>query len=369
MLNIKPTIHHLNRFGTALFASFITGIFFFYFIPSFGIAPKTNLLFQVMGFGIISILLRRIAYTHFSRNITRPVILIGKHPDLDEINHAILSNPQLGLQVIARTDNFQETMDNYRSTKNLVLIFEILSEEIPTENIVNLYKNNAEIINVAEAYERYLQKIPVSYINQAWIIENVNIRDNIIYLVAKTIINIVFPICILVLASPIIIICSLFIYLHDRGPIIYRQERVGLNGRIFIMYKLRSMILNSELNGAVWANKNDERTTHIGKIIRKLHIDEILQMINILKGDISFVGPRPERPQFVTLLEGAIPHYELRHIIHPGFTGWAQVKYGYARATEDSKEKFEYDLYYIKNKNILLDLAIIVKTIRIIFTH
>ena len=135
------------------------------------------------------------------------------------------------------------------------------------------------------------------------------------------------------------------------------------------MYKLRSMILNSELNGAVWANKNDERTTHIGKIIRKLHIDEILQMINILKGDISLVGPRPERPQFVTLLEGAIPHYELRHIIHPGFTGWAQVKYGYARATGDSKEKFEYDLYYIKNKNILLDLAIIAKTVRIIFTH
>ena len=127
--------------------------------------------------------------------------------------------------------------------------------------------------------------------------------------------------------------------------------------------------MDSEMNGAVWANKNDGRITPVGKIIRKLHIDEIPQMINILKGDISLVGPRPERPEFVTKLEATVPHYELRHIIRPGFTGWAQIKYRYASTMEDSKEKFEFDLYYIKNKNIFLDFAIILKTIQIIFTH
>ena len=129
------------------------------------------------------------------------------------------------------------------------------------------------------------------------------------------------------------------------------------------------MIINSESNGAVWSNKKDTRITPVGKIIRKLHIDEIPQMINILKGDISLVGPRPERPEFVALLEKEIPYYLFRHVIRPGFTGWAQIKYQYANTIDDSKEKFEYDLYYIKNKNFFLDLGIILRTMQIIFTH
>ena len=119
----------------------------------------------------------------------------------------------------------------------------------------------------------------------------------------------------------------------------------------------------------LWQQPNDNRITPIGKIIRKLHIDEIPQMINILKGDITLVGPRPEHPLFVKLLEESIPHYELRHVIRPGFTGWAQIKYRYARTIDDSREKFEYDLYYIKNRNIFLDFGVILKTIQIVFTH
>lgn len=369
LLNIKPTIPHIRRFGLALIVSFIVGIFLFYFVPIFGIAPKTNLLFQVIGFGLFSFSIRRVIYILFSKQIIRPVVLVGKTLYLDELHTAIQKNPQLGLKVISYTADLHESLNKYSSIKNLVFIFEGSSNEIPNKDILTLYKNKTEIIDVAEAYERYLYKIPVGYISQSWIIENINTRMDMVYDAITRLINIIFSLSIFIISSPLWIISSLIIYLYDRGPIFYTQKRVGINGKIFILYKLRSMIIDSEKNGAVWSTKNDSRITPIGKIIRKLHIDEIPQMINILKGDISLVGPRPERPEFVTQLEGTIPHYELRHIIRPGFTGWAQIKYHYANTTEDSKEKFQYDLYYIKNRNIFLDFGIILRTIQIIFTH
>ena len=164
--------------------------------------------------------------------------------------------------------------------------------------------------------------------------------------------------------------------IEDGKPIFIKQERVGLNNKIFKLYKLRSMIVSSEngmaeKDGAVWSSglESDPRITKVGKIMRKTHIDEIPQMINVLKGDISIVGPRPERPEFVEVLEKEIPYYSFRHITKPGFTGWAQIKYHYANTTESSKEKFEYDLYYIKNSNIFIDIGIILRTVQIIFTH
>lgn len=370
LFTIKPTIPHLQRFGIAILTSFVVGIFLFYFVPIFGISPKTNLVFQIIGFSLISFFIRRIIYTLFSKAITRPVILIGSSKNIKEIGEVITTNPQLGLVIISHTDDFKKAINDYSNKQNAIFIFENNLDEIPTENILNIYKNRAEIINVAQAYEKYLDKIPVSYVDQAWIIENINIKENIIYTISKKIVDIFFAVFTLIITSPIVAICSLFIYFYDHGPVIYKQERVGLNGKIFKLYKLRSMILDSEKDGAKWSTgANDPRVTPIGKIIRKLHIDEIPQMVNIIKGDISLVGPRPERPEFVASLEKIIPHYELRHIIHPGFTGWAQIKYRYASTVDDSKEKFKYDLYYIKNRNIFIDFGITLRTIQIIFTH
>jgi len=369
LFNIKPTIPYLSRFAFAILTCFVVGIFLFYFVSIFGISPKTNLLFQVIGFGLISIFIRRITYTLFSKTIIRPVILIGSSQNINEIGDVIFNNPQLGLKIISHTDDFKKAINDFSHTQNAIFIFEKIPESIEKENVLNLYKNNSEILNVAQAYEKYLGKIPVSYVNQSWIIENINIKENIIYTIMKKIVDIIFAVFTLIVTSPIVLVCSLFIYFYDKGPVIYKQERVGLNGEVFLLYKLRSMIVESETNGAVWSHKQDNRVTPIGKIIRKLHIDEIPQMINIIKGDISVVGPRPERPEFVSSLEKIIPHYELRHIIRPGFTGWAQIKYRYANTIECSKEKFEYDLYYIKDKNIFIDFGIILRTIQIIFTH
>ena len=375
IFSIKPTIPHIRQFGLALIVSLFVGILFFYFMPMFGIAPKTNLFFQIIGFGLLSFVFRRFVYIYYSKQIVRPVILVGKTVYINELHKIIDNNPQLGLHIVSYTEDLHKSLENYINMKNSVFIFEGLSNQIPKKDIVTLYQNKTEIMDVAEAYERFLYKIPTGYISQSWIIENIDTQEDIGYDALTRMLNILFSISIIILSSPFWIISAILIWSYDRGPIFIKQKRVGLNGKIFNLHKMRSMVVlspdgSAEMNKAIWSTgANDPRITPVGRIIRKLHIDELPQMINILKGELSFVGPRPERPEFVESLEEAIPHYELRHIIRPGFTGWAQIKYRYARTTEDSKEKFEYDLYYIKNRNIFLDFGIILRTIQIVFTH
>ncbi|MCX6754450.1 MAG: exopolysaccharide biosynthesis polyprenyl glycosylphosphotransferase [Candidatus Nomurabacteria bacterium] len=369
LLNIKPTIPYFNRWILALISSFTMGLLFFYFVPIFGISPKLNLVIQVVGFGFFSFLLRRMAYNLFARAITQPAILVGDSSYLAELEKTIASNPQIGLHAINHFKTIGEVNLNLKNIKNLVIILD-KNIENQNQNILEFYKENIEIIDTAKAYEKYLYKIPVEYIDVSFIVENINTKKDVLYSFITFLLNIVFSITILILTLPFVIISAIFIYLYDYGPVFYTQKRVGINGKIFKLYKLRSMITDSEKDGAKWSTgTSDTRVTPVGKILRKLHIDELPQMINILKGDLSLVGPRPERPEFVNILGNDIPYYTLRHIIRPGFTGWAQIKYRYAGSTKDSKEKFEYDLYYIKNRNIFMDFGIIMRTIQIIFTH
>lgn len=368
LINIKPTIPYLKRWILALISSFIVGLLLFYFVPIFGISPKVNLIIQVGLFGLFSFFFRRIIYTLFAKAITAKAVLVGNSPYLIELKKTIMANPQIGLSVIDQFDSTDKITEEVSNMKNLVIILD-KNTSASDENILRLYKKGVEIIDTAKAYEKYLFKIPVAYIDMSFIVEHVNIKKDIVYNLVTFLINKIFAIIILVLSTPLWIPSIIAVYLYDRGPILYTHERVGLGGKIFKIYKIRSMIVNSEQNGAMWTEKNDPRITPIGRITRKLHIDEIPQMISILKGDMSLVGPRPERPEFVTPLEETIPHYNLRHIIRPGFTGWAQIKYHYTNTVEEAKDKFEYDLYYIKNRNIFLDFGIIIRTIQIIFTH
>jgi len=369
LVTIKPTIPYLKRWIMAIVISFTVGILLFYFVPIFGISPKLNLFIQIIGFGIFSFLFRRIIYSLFSKMITQKAILIGNSNYLKELENIISKNPQMGLNILNHFNNLNEIDLDLKNTNNLVIILDN-NIDIKDQNILNFYRKEIEILDTAQAYEKYLYKIPVEYIDLSFIIENIKIKKDIFYTFTTFTIDIIFSILLIIISSPFVLVCSIFIYTYDKGPIFYTQERVGLNGKIFKLYKLRSMMLDSEKDGAMWSTgAQDTRVTPIGKIIRKLHIDEIPQMINILNGDISLVGPRPERPEFVTILNKDIPYYSFRHIIRPGFTGWAQIKYRYASTIEDSKEKFEYDLYYIKNRNIFIDFGIIIRTIQIIFTH
>jgi exopolysaccharide biosynthesis polyprenyl glycosylphosphotransferase len=170
----------------------------------------------------------------------------------------------------------------------------------------------------------------------------------------------------LALLSPLILMILILIKIDSRGPVFYRQERVGENGKVFKLLKFRSMVENAEANGPVWAEANAKRITRVGRRIRKWRLDEIPQMFNVLKGDMSFVGPRPERPYFVETLRKEIHYYDRRFSVKPGITGWAQIKYQYGASKEDALEKLKYDLYYIKNLSPLFDLLIIFETIKVV---
>jgi exopolysaccharide biosynthesis polyprenyl glycosylphosphotransferase len=172
----------------------------------------------------------------------------------------------------------------------------------------------------------------------------------------------------LIFLSPFILVISLLIKIDSRGPIFYKQERVGERGKIFKLLKFRSMVENAENNGPVWAQQEDKRITRVGRAIRKWRLDEIPQMFNVLKGDVSFVGPRPERAYFVEKLREEIPFYNQRFFVKPGITGLAQVKYQYGASKEDALEKLKYDLYYIKNLSVLFDLLIIFETIKVVLS-
>jgi len=170
----------------------------------------------------------------------------------------------------------------------------------------------------------------------------------------------------LIVSLPIVIVTAILIKIDSRGPVFYKQERVGKNGHPFVLAKFRSMRVDAEKAGPVWASKDDDRTTRVGRLIRKVRIDEIPQFWNILKGEMNFVGPRPERPHFVAQLAEEINYYEQRHLIEPGLTGWAQIKYPYGASIEDARQKLQYDLFYIKNQSLILDAIIMFETIKII---
>jgi len=216
-------------------------------------------------------------------------------------------------------------------------------------------------------YERLVSKIAIADLSPEWIVRCKGFRRDRLIMLAKRLIDIVVSAVGLLLSAPITLLTAVAIKVDSPGPMFYRQERVGQNDEPFTIYKFRSMCESAEANGGpVWATEDDHRVTRVGKIIRKLRIDEIPQMINVLKGQMSLVGPRPERPFFVQTLNEKIPYYSLRHSIKPGITGWAQISYSYGDSEEDAIEKLQYDLYYVKNMSPLFDLQIIFESLKVV---
>jgi exopolysaccharide biosynthesis polyprenyl glycosylphosphotransferase len=224
------------------------------------------------------------------------------------------------------------------------------------------------ILTITQFYEQVLRKIPIDLVNLKDLIfeSGFELTSRMFVQRVKRVSDIFLSSVIFLLTWPIIFVFGIIHKFESPGPIFYSQNRTGRHGEIFKIYKLRSMRTDAESNGAVWAQENDPRITKIGKLIRLTRIDELPQLWNVLKGDMSFIGPRPERPEFNVFLAEEIPFYELRHSVRPGLTGWAQVRYPYGASVEDAKEKLQYDLFYIKNYSLLLDLEILVKTVQVV---
>lgn len=235
------------------------------------------------------------------------------------------------------------------------------------QELVNVRAMGVPIEDCHSFYERLASKIAVADLPPEWIALSEGFRRDKIILAAKRIIDVIVSFLGLTLSAPLALLTALAIKLESPGPIFYRQERVGQNERHFTLYKFRSMAEDAEATGGpVWAAENDPRATRVGAIIRKLRFDEIPQMINVLKGEMSFVGPRPERPFFVERLKQNIPYYDLRHSVKPGITGWAQISYRYGDSEKDAVEKLQYDLYYIKHMSPVFDLQIIFESFKVI---
>ncbi len=209
-------------------------------------------------------------------------------------------------------------------------------------------------------------KLSVENLHPSSLIFSNGFKRSAIFKRMKRVFDLLASVLTLILLSPVCLLIALAIKMESTGPILYRQERVGEDGKVFKLLKFRSMRADAEQNGPVWAKVDDDRVTRVGRIIRKLRLDEIPQIFNVLKGEMSFVGPRPERPFFVESLRKEIPYYSERHVIKPGITGWAQIMYRYGASKEDALQKLKYDLYYIKHMSVMLDLVILFETIKIV---
>lgn len=246
-----------------------------------------------------------------------------------------------------------------------------LKEDINSNNVKNfleLKNNNTNYFTLSKWCETRLQRIPSDSLNSAEILyKQWGFDSNGLYSRFKRIADFTFSLFLILILSPIVIICAILIIFEDGGPIFYSQTRTGLNQKKFKVYKLRTMNVNSEKNGAQWSDANDKRVTKIGRILRKFRIDELPQLLLVINGKMSLIGPRPEQSEINLTLEKKIKNYNLRHIVRPGLSGWAQVNYPYGASVEDSDIKLSFDIFYIKNYSFLLDLIIFFKTLKLVF--
>lgn len=251
--------------------------------------------------------------------------------------------------------------------QRVVVALQDRRQALPVEQLLKCRLSGIHIEERERLYERVTGKIAVEALRPSYLIFNEGFKKSTFRLATKRVLDVAASFIGLLLASPIIVVTAIFIKLDSKGPVFYAQERVGQDGRLFMLYKFRSMRTDAEAGtGPVWARANDDRVTRVGRFIRKVRIDEIPQMWNVLRGEMSFVGPRPERPVFTEELSKDIPYFLERLCVKPGLTGWAQVCYPYGNTKTDAIQKLQYDLFYIKNMSVLFDLAVILQTVKVV---
>lgn len=344
--------------------NFILGIILFYFYPI--ITPKTNL-FLVVLFSLIFLSIWRWLFASWL--IKKPYLKIafyGDNQEIEELVNYLNNNPQLGYRVVGQFRNYEES---FSSSIDLLIVPKLLTQEFSKKVIPSFFLKKIELRDLSDFYEEVFKKIPLFAIEENWFLINFkNFRKEFFQLI-KRIFDVIFALFWLGISSPFWPIIILLIKLDSPGPIFYIHERVGEGGKIFKIIKFRTMVANAKEIGPHWTEKGDKRITSFGKFLRKTHLDELPQLINILKGEMSFVGPRPEEKELVEIYIQKIPFYQLRHLVKPGIVGWAQLNYPHGASVEDAIQKLQYDFYYLKHRSFWLDLSIILRTLRILLTQ
>ncbi len=349
---------------SAWVVNLILAVVYFYFQPNLILTPRRFLLIDIAVSFILVLAWHLMAKYFLKRTLQEGVYIFSFAGETGELEKEITNYSFLGYQVLGKID--EQSIDNLSLEKNSTVILpdNLHSNPSVSQKLYQLRTAGVTFYNHKDFYEFLLRRIYLSDINELWFLENINYQEKRFYNIVKRFVDIVLSIIgffIFLVSYPF---CAILIKLTSPGPVIFVQERVGKGGKTFKVFKYRTMS-----GGATntWTSVNDPRITKIGKFLRKSRVDELPQFINLLAGNMSLVGPRPEQPHLVEQLKTQIPFYDERHLVKPGLTGWAQLNI-YAGTLEETKLKLQYDLYYIKHRSFLFDLEIILKTVYYIFT-
>lgn len=334
----------------------------------------------VMGLLILSVGLVgwRIAFSWLAeRHFRERVYVMGTGEHARAVVEALRSRPGIGMDVVGwagavgngslTREVLGEKLRALAEQQKIDRVIVAMSDRrgaMPVAELLDLRLAGVKVEEGTSLLEQISGKIEVSELHPSWLIFSDGFRISVPMLVLKRLVSVSVSLACLLVFLPLIPLIAIAIKLSSPGPVLYRQKRVGLNGAIFTCYKFRTMREDAEAAGPQWAGNDDPRITWVGRWLRSTRLDEVPQLWNVLRGDMSFVGPRPERPEFVEWLTREIPYYQLRHIIRPGLTGWAQINYHYGASLEEAREKLRYDLYYIKNLSVMLDLLIVFQTVK-----
>ena len=374
------------RLVQALGLAWIGLAFTFYMFPELMLGRGISLIALPLALGLMVSWRVSIHWFLGHPDFGERILIVGSGNLAVELAREVLDRPDAGYRIVGfvgtdadllgkslinpRVIGMTEQLDQIVKQEGIDRIVVAMGErrgQLPTNKLLQLsLAGQVTIEEGASFYERITGRVPLNMLRPSWLIFTGRGRQAKGTELLRTSMHWLVALIGAILSLPIVLVTALLIKLESRGPVFYKQERVGKNGRTFVLMKFRSMKVDAEQDGPVWASKGDARTTRIGRIIRKIRVDEIPQFWNILKGEMSFVGPRPERPHFVAQLAEEIPFYEQRHLIAPGLTGWAQIKYPYGSSIEDARQKLQYDLFYIKNHGLVLDGIILFETVKII---
>ena len=362
-------------FLVAVFISFIIGRNAF--IPIFG---RTILFVALSTFIVWAGFIRYLVTRFSSASNKNPWLFIGNESLASQLKHDAQKHKHTGpltLFIVEESDNPNRPYDKrqYQSLVNDSKVGVIIDSlnSLPQDISADLLQqrlSGRRIFSLTEFYSKQWTKIPIFHIGQQWLmdVDGFSLLEDSINYKLKRIFDFSSSLILGSLCLPLLLIIGFCVKLSSDGPVFYKQKRIGLRGNVFNLYKFRTMVVNAESDGPRWTVENDPRITNLGRHLRQSRLDELPQIYNVLLGQMSFIGPRPERPEFIADLESKIPYYDLRHLVKPGITGWAQVMYHYGASVEDAKEKLQYDLFYIKNQSLLLDALIILKTLRTILS-
>ncbi|MDZ7969928.1 MAG: sugar transferase [Nostoc sp. DedSLP03] len=291
---------------------------------------------------------------------------LGKLTVLAEENQKTIDLPKRNLSYQGSLSDLSQW--SQESWSGVIVTAQINFSKSQAQQLMQMRLRGIPVYTLPDVYETFWYKLPSSLLQDKWLAfsDGFNLMPGYFSMKLKRVIDLILILFLLVLVAPLLLLVALLVRLDSPGPVLYSQQRSGLYGKPFRVYKFRSMYQDAEKLGVQWASQRDPRITRIGYWLRLLRIDELPQIWNVLRGEMSLIGPRPERPEFDVKLKEAIPYYEVRYLVKPGITGWAQVMYPYGASIEDAYEKLSYDLYYIKNYSIWLDLAIAFKTIRVV---